>query len=147
VTDSSRGTFLSALAVDLMPGVASSAIDACVRDVVAHLKAEPARGFDDFGPTAWDEAVGILSADEHLMAETVREDLASAAYAALERLPRAERIAAWLDTHDDELRDEADLWDGEVNLDRFEPLDAWTGSADKMVKRVVRAVTRIAREG
>jgi len=43
------------------------------------------------------------------MAETVREDLASAAQAALERLPRAERIAAWLDAHDDELREEAVL--------------------------------------
>jgi hypothetical protein len=125
--------------------VASQAVDACASDVVAHLKAEPACGFKDFGPTAWDEAVGILSADEHLMAETVHEDLASAAYAALERLPRAERIAAWLDTHDDELRDETDLLDGEVNLDRFEPLDAWTGSADKLVKRVVRSVARIIR--
>ena len=47
---------------------------------------------------------------------------------------------------DDELREEAELWDGEVNLDRFEPLDAWTGSADKLVKRVVRAVMRTTRE-
>lgn len=80
------------------------------------------------------------------MAETVREDLASAAYAALEQLPQAECIAAWLDTDDDELRERAELWDGEVKLDGFEPLTASTGSADKLVKRVVRAVTKIAHE-
>jgi len=52
-----RLTFLAELARDLLPRVASQAVDACASDVVAHLKAEPASGFADFGPTAWDEAV------------------------------------------------------------------------------------------
>jgi len=63
VTDLSRANFLSDLALELLPAVASQAIEASAKDVIAQLKAEPARGFEDFGPTAWDEAVGILVAD------------------------------------------------------------------------------------
>lgn len=82
----------------------------------------------------------FFAEDVGLLPSRLFERLVSVARAALERLPRAERLATWLDTEGDELREGSDLWGDEVDLDRFEPMDAWSGSADMLVKRVVRIV-------
>ncbi len=134
-----RADFLTDMLQAVLPELASDAVEFCVQTVTAQFQAEPARGFEDWGTTAWHEAAGILQADGHLLVEQVREDLATAALTAVAALSPTARLAAWLDTEPGALGRSSDLWD-RTNLVRFDPLTERACCLDALVKRVVRRV-------
>lgn len=132
-----RADFLTDMLKAVLPDLASDAVHACVEAVIAQFRGEPARGFEDWGPTAWHEAAGILQADGHQLVEQIRDDLAAAALAAVAALSPTARLAAWLDTEPGVLSSYSDLWD-RAELLAFDPLTGWPGCIDSVVERVAR---------
>jgi hypothetical protein len=134
-----RAEFFAEVAGELVPAVARRILDACAEAIVTRLSTEPARGVDEDALSAWQEAAGILQADDHLLRETMISELQGLADEATRGLSVSDRVAVWLHTARGEADADADLWDSE-DLRHFDPLTAYRGALDDAHERIVRQV-------
>lgn len=135
-----RAEFYAEVADDLVPAVASKALDGCVAAIVASLSLERPQWGDQEVESALHEAAGMVQAVNNMHLDMLARDLCGRAMSLIRDLPLADRVAVWLYTTSEDTGERGDLWDRDDLLRHFDPLTAYSGALDDAHQRIVSAV-------